>query len=531
MSYFTGLDRSQSQFLPRTVDEYVAVDSPVRFIEAFVEGLDLIKIGLACTHSTYRGRPGYHPKTMLKLLLYGYLNRYRSTRRLEAECHRNLEVIWLLQGLRPDHKTISEFRRKNIQAFPALFKEFNLLCRKLDLFAAQLVAIDGFKVQANNAFHKSYDEKQMLELLEKLDRGITEYLSKLAEADAEEEGMAGKVESDGTLKEKAETKQLFENKLAALQQERAECRPLLDKLYGSNRKDVSRTDPDSRRLKGKGKATQVGYNTQVAADSKHGLIVAAEVVADANDFNQLAPMTDAVVAFFEESQHLAPATEGAPEASVGDEDVSATAPSADEPAAESKESAKLQIVADSGYSEATSLEACAELGVETFVPRRHMSRGKGKGGVEIYSKDEFVYDAEKDVYICPNKQEMTKFRERTEANGRYDYYRTNACLNDRCKLKDLCTTGKQREISRRVNEEYVDQARQRVKDHPEMMAKRQGLVEKVFGAFRTWGYDKFLLRGFDNVRGEYCLASLAYNLRRCINILGVEALIQAVTVK
>lgn len=533
MSFLRGPDRTQTQLLPPSIEEYVPEDALVRVIEAFVETLDLEALGFARARPNSTGRPGYDPADMLGLYIYGYVNRIRSSRRLECEAHRNLEVIWLMRNLRPDFKTISEFRRRNTGACRGVLREFNLLCRRMDLFAAELVAIDGSKFKASNNFRKSYDEKQLRSLLEKIDAGIATYLATLEESDRESEGGFGRTVGQSSSEESQELeRQAFREKLAGLKKGKKECEMLLDSLLSSNesasdespadespqtkslmeeaqpRKDISRTDRDSRRLKNsKGPGTLVGYNTQVAVDSKHGLILIAEVVPEANDLNQLSPMTQAVQEFLDlESPR------GKPEAG---------------PLGTESDPKPLTVLADSGYCEAAHLEDCERRGVIPIVPRPRTTMGRSNNGEKIYAKDAFHYDAARDVYVCPAQQEMTLGRERNRRGKVYFDYTTRACTG--CPLKACCTKSHYRTITRRAEEGAVERSRERVKAQPHMMRVRQGLVEKVFGTMRMWGHDQFLLRGLPKVRGEFTLSALAYNLRRCVNILGVPAIMRQLT--
>lgn len=531
MPYQRGVERTQTQLLPPSVEEYVAADAPVRVIDAFVESLDLEELGFVRARPAALGRPGYHPGDLLRLYIYGYLNRIRSSRRLEAEANRNLEVMWLLRGLRPDFKTIADFRRHNTLCFKGVLREFNLLCRKLNLLAAEIVAIDGSKFKASNNFRKSYTAGQLRDLIQKIDQGIAKYLEALDQADSEAEGAGGGPgQGSGgprSALDKEKRVRDFQRKLADLQQEKEECASLLEELTKdeafAKRGDIARTDRDSRRMKrGNGAGTLVGYNVQVAVDGKHGLILAGEVVTEANDFNQLSSMAAAALAVLEETGKPAPAAQTEP-LEVTPVEVTQAKP--------------LALLADSGYCEADELAACEAMtfesgaqtrGVEAFVPRRRGSQGQGAKDntgkpAAVFPKDQFHYDAASDLYLCPAGQQLPRVRERLR-NGKLNYlYKTHACTG--CALKALCTTTKYRSLTRRANEAAVERARERVKTKPEMMAKRHELVERVFGTLRLGGHHEFLTRGLVNVRGEFSLSSLGYNLRRCLNILGVPTLV------
>ena len=537
MPFISGIDRTQTHLLPETVEQYVPEDAPVRVIDAFVESLDVTKLGLKDEVAVplAKGRPRYHPKTLLKLYLYAYLLRIRSSRRLEAECHRNLELIWLLGGLKPDFKTIAEFRRLNPKVFAGVFREFNLVCRRLNLFAGELIAIDGSKFKACNAFEKSFDEKQLKQLIEVVDAGILRYLEQLNKADSEAEGGSGSDPKGGT----PEKIKIFKEKVASLEKEKRKCEDLLDRLRKSGRKDISATDSDSRRLHpGRGPGTIVGHNVQVAVDSKHGLIVAQDVVTEANDLHQLAPMAAAAVAFYENSASQVRVPKGStPEGSTPEGSTPTDAsnqpegqpPVSNADVAASHTDQVLVVLADSGYCEADGLEACERLGVEPVVPGRQMrsqeQQKAGKKPSRIFPKSDFKYDPEKDIHVCPAKHEMPMVRNRKYRGKEYHHYRTNACTG--CPFKKECTTARYRIIVRRSNEVFVERASERVRLREAIMRARSALVERIFGTCATWGANKFMMRGLEHVRGEFSLTAFSYNLRRCINIVGVPAILEA----
>jgi len=344
MSYQRGPGRSEVQLLPPCLDDYVASNAPARFIDAYVEGLDFQALGFTHAQPKATGRPAYHPADLLKLYLYGYRHRVRSSRRLEAEAARNLELIWLLRGLRPDFKTIADFRQDNRAAFKPLFKNFNLLCRRLELFGAELVAIDGSKFKAVNHSRRHYTREQLQELLQKVERRIDEYWGDLDRQDQEAEGVPG-----------VPSRQALQDKITQLQERRGRYDELLGELQASGQNEKSLTDPDSRKRKGAHGEHFIGYNVQTAVDAKHDLIVAEEVVQAANDRSQLAALAIAAKAELQVET--------------------------------------LQAVADKGYHEADQLEACEQAGVEAFVPDQGKTSGRGKDGREVYPKEQFRYDA------------------------------------------------------------------------------------------------------------------------------------------
>ena len=479
MSYLRGPDRSEVQLLPPCLDDYVALNAPARFIDAYVEGLDFRALGFTRAQAEATGRPPYHPADLLKLYLYGYLHRIRSSRRLEAEATRNLELMWLLRCLRPDFKTIADFRKDNRAAFKPLFKNFNLLCRQLNLFGAELVAIDGSKFKALNNCRRHYSQEQLQELVEKIERRIEEYLVELDHQDSEAEGVAG-----------APTGQALEEKIKRLREHRGRYDQLLGELKESGQNEVSLSDADSRKMKGAHGEHFIGYNVQVAVDAKHDLIAAQEVVQAANDRGQLSAMALA--------------------------------------AKEELGVQSLRAVADKGYHEADQLQSCEQAGVETFVPEQGKTSGQGKDGQEIFPKEQFRYDAAIDAYHCPGGQTLPRCHE-SQSRGKdwISYYHRAACRS--CPLKSQCTTGAYRKIGRRINEAVVERVAARVAASPQVVAERKTIVEHVFGTLRNWNHDTFLLKGLEKVRAEISLSALVYNLRRVLKLRSVEELLKALS--
>lgn len=470
MSYIKGEERGQEQLLPARVEDYVKENAPVRFVDAFVEGLDLLALGFARVKPAETGRPPYDPRDLLKLYVYGYLQRVRSSRRLEAEGTRNLEVIWLLRGVRPDFKTVADFRKDNRACFKGVFREFNLLCRKLELFGAELVAIDGAKFKAVNSAKRHYTAEQLQELVLQIDQRIEEYLGRLETEDAAVADMPA-----------APTRVELQAKLAQLRERRGRYHDYQTQLTQSGQTEISLTDPDSRGQKKVG----VGYNVQIAVDAKHDLIVEPEVVQDQNDLAQLHPMAKAAKAGL--------AVE------------------------------KLQAVADTGYHEAGQLEKCEQAGLETYVPASAGTSGQAPGGRTVYPKTAFIYETARDVYRCPAGQELKLgCSGKTQGKARDYYYNVAAC--GACVRRTECTTAKYRKLSRLKNEAVVERQAARVAARPEIVARRKTIVEHVFGTLRLWGHDQFLCRGLAAVQAEFSLSALSYNLRRALNVLDVAKL-------
>jgi transposase len=468
MNYRKGPDRSQTQLLPPCLEDYVAAEAPVRFIDAFVEGLALKELGFQRSEPNATGRPPYDPADLLKLYVYGYLNRIRSSRRLEAEARRNVELMWLLRGITPDFKTIADFRKDNRACFRGVLKQFNLLCRKLDLFGAELVAIDGSKFKACNHPKRFLTPQQLSELLTQVEGRIEQYLEQLDHNDLEAEGATP---NPG--------KQELGQKISALRERKGQYEQWLNDLSHSRQRTIGVTDPESRLQK----SGQVGYNVQVAVDAKHDLIVESEVVQDANDLQQLSPMAQGA------QQQLA--------------------------------AKSLKVVADAGYYSAPQVAACENAGIETYVPANRHASGQSKGTKAIYPKEAFEFNPLRDSYRCPGGQELARAgQSRHDGLVRIEYHNTKACQD--CPLRTECTQGKYRRIYRSTDEAAVERLARRVEQRPELIAKRKTIVEHVFGTLRHWGHDEFITRGLAAVRAEFSLSCLAYNLRRAVRLVSVQ---------
>jgi len=468
MNYRKGMDRSQTQLLPPSLEDYVAEEAPVRFMDAFVEGLELKELGFQRAELNATGRPPYDPADLLKLYIYGYLNRIRSSRRLEAECRRNMELMWLLRGIAPDFKTIADFRKDNRACFKAVLRQFNLLCRQLDLFGAELVAIDGSKFKACNNPRRFLTPPQVRELLARVEARIEQYLEELDHNDLEAEGATpnpGRQELAG--------------KISALRQRKGQYEQWIDVLGQSQQKTIGETDPESR-LQNSG---QVGYNAQVAVDAKHDLIVESEVVPDANDLQQLSPMAEAA------QRQLA--------------------------------GGSLKVVADAGYHSAAQVAACERLGIETYVSANRHASGQSKGTKAIYPKEAFEFVSQRDSYRCPGGQELKRAGQSMhDGLMRVEYNNLKACRA--CPLRTECTQGPYRRIYRSQDEAAVERLARRVQQRPELVAERKTIVEHVFGTLRQWGQAEFLTRGLAAVRAEFSLSCLAYNLRRTLGLVSIQ---------
>ena len=473
MTHIPGSDRSQLLLLPEVIDDYVAADNPVRFIDAFVDGFDLKAAGFGRVEAKPTGRPGYAPGDLLKLYIYGYLNRVRSSRRLEAECHRNIEVIWLLRTLKPDFKTIADFRSDNRAGFKRIFREFVILCRRLDLFGRELLAVDGTRIKAVNNKDRNFTMGSLQKFIEAADKKLEDYLKRLDAGDAEERATGG-----------SRVKNLVE-KIEALKKKRGEYAARLSALEKSGESQVSLTDPDSRAMAAHTKVG-VGYNIQIAVDAKHKIIVEQAVSNDVVDMGLL--------------QRTA------------------------EPARTILEVEKIDVVADKGYFRTEDIASCEEAGLTPHVPRPQRGPAVKNG---FFRKDEFHYDAEQNAYICPAGQALTPIREgKRRALKKVDYGNAKACRA--CALRPHCTKDV-RAVSRLENEDALDRMAERLKARPEILERRREIVEHPFGSIKQWmNQGAFLMRGLEKVRAEFSLTALAYNLRRALNIIGMEKLMAAV---
>ena len=474
MAHITGYDRSQTLLFPESVDDYVGPDNPVRFIDAFVDRLDLAAAGFVGVEPKATGRPGYAPADLLKLYIYGYLNRVRSSRRLEAETHRNVEVIWLLRHLKPDFKTIADFRRDNRTAFKPVFREFVLLCRQLDLFGRELLAVDGTRLKAVNNKDRNFTRASLATFIELADAKLDDYLKRLDHSDEAEAPTTG-----------ARVQNLAE-KIVAITARRARCQAMLKQLERTGEEQISLTDPDSRAMAAHTRVA-VGYNVQVAVDARHKLIVEQQVTNQVVDMGLL-------------TETAAPAKELLGVASIA-------------------------VVADSGYFKTEDIEACEAAGMTPCVPRPQRGPAVRAG---LFRKDEFRYDPASDSYLCPAGQRLQPYSSSMIRGLRkVNYANKEACPD--CPLRARCTMGRFRMVSRYENEAVLDRMQDRLAERPEVLAQRRMVVEHPFGSIKQWmNQGAFLMRGLENVRGEFSLTALAYNLRRVLNLVGFKQLMATV---
>jgi transposase len=474
--FIDGEDRMQQTLLPHSLEDYVGEENPVRVIDVFIDELDLAALGFSGMTPAATGRPAYHPSTLLKIYLYGYLNRLQSSRRLEREAQRNIELMWLTGRLAPDFKTIADFRKDNGAALRAVCRQFVELCRQLGLFTRAVVAIDGSKFKAVNNRDKNYTVAKVTGRMEQVDASIARYLRALDRADRE----------DGDVAEAKSVR--LKEKIAGLRRQMQSLKEMERTVQDAPDQQVSLTDPDARSMatSGKGTAT-VGYNVQIAVDAEHHLIVAHEVINQGYDRHQLAPM--ALKA----------------QQATGCEQVTA--------------------LADRGYFTGDQVLLCEGTGVAPIVPKVLTSSGTKRG---LFARQDFIYDTEHDHYTCPAGAKLTKIHRRVDHTEDFDRYRhLSACFT--CPLRPRCTPTERRIIKRWENEDVLDRMQDRLDRMPEAMGVRRQTVEHPFGTLKAWmGATHFLTRTLDKVRTEMSLHVLAYNLKRMIRIFGVGPLMAAI---
>jgi transposase len=472
--FVEGEDRRQAVLLPEYLDDYVSEENSVRVIDVFVDELDLGVLGFAGVVPEATGRPAYHPGLLLKIYVYGYINQIASSRKLERESQRNVELMWLTQRLAPDFKTIADFRKDNGPAIRATCRQFIALCRRLDLFAHAVAAIDGSKFKAVNTRDRNFTKAKLKKRMEQVEASIEHYMAALETADRQE----GELAQARSVRVK--------DKIAALRDQMRSFKALEPVLRAAPDQQVSLTDPDARSMATSGRGSgMVGYNVQTAVDAQHHLIVAHEVTNVGNDRAQLANMA------------------GQAKAAMGAD--------------------TLDVLADRGYFSGEEVLACESLGITPYVPKPLTSGSKAKGR---FGKQDFVYLADDDVYRCPAGQTLTRRFTSVEDGMNLYVYWTTKCAG--CPLKSRCTSGKERRIKRWEHEAVIDAMQERLDRTPHAMRIRRATVEHPFGTLKAWmGATHFKTRTLDKVRTEMSLHVLAYNLKRVIAILGIQPLMQA----
>jgi transposase len=474
--FVEGVDRGQSTFLPECLDDWIGEDNPVRVIEAFVNELDLGDLGFSGVDAKATGRPSFHPSVLLKLYIYGYLNRVQSSRRLEREAGRNVEVMWLTGRLAPDHKTIADFRKDNGRAIRQVCARFVALCRTMGLFTEAGIAIDGSKFKAVNNRDKNFTRAKMERRMAQIEESVARYLQQLDSADRQEPSEALKTKTTR-----------LQEKIEKLKEEMQRLNKLKVQMLATADQQISLTDPDARSMATSGRGSGVvGYNVQTAVDTKHHLIVTHEVTNVGTDRSQLA--------------------------------------SAAKQAKATLETESLDVVADRGYFNSAEILACEQAGITVTLPKPMTSGSKSAGR---FGKQDFRYVVAEDVYICPAGEPLKYYYSNQENGLVLRRYWTNACHT--CAIRHQCTTGVQRRITRWEHEHVLEAVQRRLDENPEKMRERRETVEHPFGTIKArMGATHFLMKTLPRVATEMALHVLAYNLTRVMNIMGVRPLAAAI---
>lgn len=478
--FIEGSDRSQVTLFPERLDDYIGEDNPVRAVDAFVDALDLGGLGFDRVVPEATGRPGYHPSTLLKIYIYGYLNQVQSSRRLERECQRNIELVWLTRRLMPDFKTIADFRKDYAEAIQGVCRQFVELCRRLNLLNHASVAIDGSKFKAVNGRDRNFTVGKMKRRRGEIVKSVARYLTQLESADRQE--AAGGVPVPA-----AKVKRLRE-KVEIMHREIVHLNALESEMLKSEDQQISLTDPDARSMATSGRDTGVvGYNVQSAVDTKHHLIVAHEVTNVGTDRSQLSRVAN-----------LARVALG-----VG----------------------KLEAIADRGYYNGDEILACESDDITVYIPRVLPSTARARGR---FAKPDFVYLPDENVYICPTGERLPhRYTNVEKGNKTTHHYWTNACT--KCAIKDNCTISNERRIKRWEHEDVLERVQRRFDARPDMMQVRRETAEHPFGTIKSWmGSTHFKMKRLKNVATEMALHVLAYNMKRVMSLIGVERLVAAV---
>ncbi|MEQ9451144.1 MAG: IS1182 family transposase [Pseudomonadales bacterium] len=467
--FIEGENRYQSTMFPEKVDDYVDEDSIARVIDVFIDRLDISGLGFKA-EAADTGRPGFHPRTMLKIYVYGYLNQVHSSRRLEREAKRNVELMWLTGRLAPDHKTIANFRADNGEAIKLVCREFVLLCRKLNLLS-DTVSVDGSKFKAVNNRDRNFTKAKMKRRIAEVEASIEKYLARLERADAQ----AG-----------PEDTRTLQDKIAALEEEMGHLKKCEVRMLAAPDQQLSLTDPDARSMKSRGSGI-VGYNVQTAVDVETHLIVAHDVTNAGADRRQLSSMANKAKEVLEADKTI-------------------------------------NVIADQGYYRGEELLACEEANITAYVMKTDTSGKRGKGE---FKRSQFRYIAEDDEYECPAGERAIYRFTRTESGKQIRRYWSSACV--RCPIKAQCTPSDYRRISRWEHEAVVERAEARLADYPDAMRIRRATVEHPFGTLKHWmGSEHFLTKKLENVSTEMSLHVLAYNMKRVVNLIGTKQLVAAI---
>ncbi|MBI2937023.1 MAG: IS1182 family transposase [Thaumarchaeota archaeon] len=494
-NYIEGMSRSQLILLPDMLDDYVDEENEVRFIDAFVDALDLI--GLGFTHSEPSdegGRPSYDPRDMLKLYVWGYLNQVRSSRKLERECHRNMEVAWLMKKLAPDFKTIANFRKNNVDRIKSVFKEFVSFLQDIDLIEGKLASLDGSKIKACNGRKRNFTKEGLALKLKRIEERVDRYMKELEQND----GLDDRDEDDD---DDEDDKELIKKrndylraKLEKLKKSKRELDEVRRKMEETGKDEISLTDPESRLMKNNGKI-EVCYNAEMSVDAKEHIIVNYDVINETNDEQQLAPMS--------------------------------------KDTKEVLDVEKLDVTTDTGFVNMAQIKDCVDNGITPYLPKAKLDGSKTGGGnvpdPVSFGKDKFAYEKDRDLYVCPAGNELTLRQIKTSKGGKNTrVYSTDACKA--CPFKARCTGGnsRRRTVTRWEHQDIIDELLKRTRQEPEKLEARSKLAEHPFGTIkRAFNQGYFLLKGLRKVRGEMGFTMLAYDMRRALNILGTRHLLQA----
>ena len=473
--FIEGDHREQSTLFPERIEDYISEENPVRVVDVFVDELDLFELGFTSAEPKATGRPAYHPSTMLKLYIYGYLNKIQSSRKLERETNRNLELMWLLNRLAPDFKTIADFRKDNGQAIKSVCRQFMMICKQLNLFAESLIAIDGSRFKAVNNRDRNFTKAKVKRRIAAIDKSLDRYLEQLASFDRQEQDIP-----------RAKTEHVHKQ-IDALKRQMSEVKAIEELVNAAPDKQVSLTDPDARAMSTNARSSgTVGYNVQTAVDTKHHLIVAHDVSMAMGDRKQLTRMS--------------------------------------KKARESTGIENLKVIADRGYYNMEEIKTTVDEGMTPYVPKSLTSSNRKRG---LYDRRDFIYVEADDEYKCPAGNRLPRRTVMREGNKNMIRYWYSNCAE--CQLKSKCTVGKERRVTRWEHGKVLELHEQRMNENPTMMQLRKQTVEHPFGTIKSWmGMSHFKMKTLKRVSTEMSLHVLAYNLTRMINIIGVKPLIIAI---
>jgi transposase len=470
--FIQGEDRTQATLLPELLDDYVSDTNPVRVVDVFVDELDLVKLGFEGVEPASTGRPSYHPAILLKIYIYGYLNRIQSSRRLEREAQRNVELMWLTGRLRPDFKTIANFRKDNGKAIRSVCRQFVVICQQLGLFSEALVAIDGSKFKAINNRDRNFTSTKLQRRMEEIESSINRYLTALDTADRQEPSVA------------QARKERLTDKITALKAQMKALKEIEGVIDQAPDKQISLTDPDARSMRIRGSGV-VGYNVQTAVDAKHHLIVAHEVTNNGSDRDQLSSMAIQ--------------------------------------ARDAMGAQELTAIADRGYYKSEEILSSYQAGITVIVPKSMTSNAKAEGR---FDRDDFIYDAQRNEYRCPAGQTLIWRCEGIERGLKLHRYWSSNCKS--CAIKEQCTPSGERRVTRWEHEDILVAVQARLDHQPEAMRIRRQTVEHIFGTLKYWmGASHFLTKTLDRVSTEMSLHVLAYNLKRVMKLMGTATLVEA----